>query len=402
MASTQSKPRTGPGAGAVLQLIRSGEALTRAELMRRTGLSRTTMAQRLEQLLEHRLIFDAGGSTSTGGRPPSSFAFNPDAGTILSAGMGATHSRIGLTDLGGRVIAEISDDLDIQTDPEAVVSWIEERFSELVRDSGRDRGDLLAIGVGLPAPVEHATGTPVSPPIMPRWDGYPVAARLRSAFGVPVLVDKDVNTMAWGEHWMHWRETEHMVFIKVGTGIGLGIVADGRIQRGSDGAAGDIGHLPIPAAAGVQCQCGNSGCLEAIASGGAMARQLREEGLDTRDSRDVVALVRAGDMRAMSLVRESGRLIGEGLINAVNLLNPRVIVVGGDIAEADQLLLAGIRETIYQRSLPLATRHLRIARSRLDDSAGVIGAALMASEHVLAPDMIDAAMASGDLARVGP
>jgi predicted NBD/HSP70 family sugar kinase len=384
------KTRSAPGAGAILQLIRSAEAVTRAELMQATGLSRSTMAQRLDQLMAHRLIFDAGGTASTGGRPPSSFAFNADAGMVLSAGLGATHSRLGLTDLHGRVLAEEASELEIAQEPDVVMTWIEERFSKLIRESGRSPEDLFAIGVGVPAPVEHATGTPVSPPIMPRWDGYPIGERLRAAFGVPVLVDKDVNTMAWGEHAIHWRDTPHMVYIKVGTGIGLGIVFDGQIARGGDGAAGDIGHLAIPAAAGIRCQCGNTGCLEAIASGGAMARQLRELGLDTRNSRDVVDLARAGDLRAMELVRESGRLIGEGLVSAVNLLNPRVIVVGGDMAHADQLLLAGIREAIYQRSLPLATRHLRIVRSVLDDSAGVIGAAMMAIEHVLAPAMVDA------------
>jgi predicted NBD/HSP70 family sugar kinase len=295
-----------------------------------------------------------------------------------------------LTDLHGRVLAEEASELEIAQEPDVVMTWMEERFSKLIRESGRSPDDLFAIGVGVPAPVEHATGTPVSPPIMPRWDGYPIGERLRAAFGVPVLVDKDVNTMAWGEHAIHWRDTPHMVYIKVGTGIGLGIVFDGQIARGGDGAAGDIGHLAIPAAAGIRCQCGNTGCLEAIASGGAMARQLRELGLDTRNSRDVVDLARAGDLRAMELVRESGRLIGEGLVSAVNLLNPRVIVVGGDMAHADQLLLAGIREAIYQRSLPLATRHLRIVRSVLDDSAGVMGAAMMAIEHVLAPAMVDA------------
>jgi predicted NBD/HSP70 family sugar kinase len=208
-----------------------------------------------------------------------------------------------------------------------------------------------------------------------------------------VRVDNDANTMAWGEHWMNWRDTPHMVFIKVGTGVGLGIVADGRIQRGADGAAGDIGHLPVPEAEGVLCQCGNVGCLEAVASGGAMARRLREEGLDARTSRDVVALARSGNLRAMTMVRESGRLIGGALVSVVNLLNPRVIVVGGDMAHADHLLLAGIREVIYQRSLPLATRHLRIVRSPLDDRAGLIGAAIMAIEHVLAPDTIQDAVA---------
>ena len=384
MAPPRSRTRNTPGPGEILQLIRTGAAFTRAELMAKTGLSRPTMGLRLDQLLEHRLIYDSGGEF-TGGRPASAFAFNPRGGVILSAGIGATHCRIGVTDLSGDVVAEVASDLDVASGPDVVMPWVEARFRKLLRHAS---GDALAVGIGVPAPVEHSTGRPVRPPIMPGWDGYPIAERLREAFGVPVLVDNDVNSMAWGEHWLHYRNEPHMLFVKVGFGIGLGIVADGRIRRGADGAAGDIGHLAVSAATGIRCHCGNVGCLEAIASGGAMARQL-----DLKDSRAVVASAFAGDERAMELVRESGRLIGEGLVSAVNLLNPRVIVVGGDIALADHLLLAGIREVVYQRSPPLATRHLRIVRSMLGDRAGLIGAAMMAIEHVLSPAMVDTLVA---------
>jgi predicted NBD/HSP70 family sugar kinase len=307
--------------------------------------------------------------------------------------MGATHCRIGLTDLGGNLLTELAGDLDISQSPEVVMPWIEDRFGDLLREAKRGKADVRAIGVGVPAPVEFALGTPVAPPIMPGWDGYPIADRLRQSYPVPVLVDKDTNTMAWGEHWMHWRETAHLVYIKVGSGIGCGIVADGRVYRGADGAAGDIGHLPSPAAESIRCICGNLGCLEAIAGGRAMAAQLTAAGIPAKDSRAVVALTRSGDQRAMALVRESGRLIGQALTSLVNLVNPRVIVIGGDIAHADHLLLAGVREIIYQRSLPLATRHLRIVRSRLDDQAGLIGAAIMAIEHILAAEVVDEALA---------
>jgi predicted NBD/HSP70 family sugar kinase len=370
--------------------------------MAATGLSRSTMTQRLEQLLAHRLIVEAGSGAVRRGRPPFTFAFNPQAGVILSAGMGATHGRLGLTDLGGELIAELAADVDMAQPPEAVMTWIEQRFLELLRDGGRGAADLVAVGIGVPAPVEYASGTTVSPPLMPRWDGYSIADRLRATFPVPILVDNDVNTMAWGEHARHLRDTSHMIFIKVGHGVGLGIVAGGSIQRGADGAAGDIGHLPVAGAEGVRCECGNTGCLEAVASGRAMARQLRENGATADGSRDVVALARSGDLRASALIRESGRLIGEALVSAVNLLNPRVIVIGGDIAHADHLLLAGVREVIYKRSLPLATRHLRIVRSQLDDRAGVVGAAMLAIEHVLAPETIDRVIAASDSGSAPP
>jgi predicted NBD/HSP70 family sugar kinase len=267
----------------------------------------------------------------------------------------------------------------------------------MLREIGREDADVRGIGIGVPGPVEHATGRPRNPPIMPGWDGYPVPERFADRYGVPVLVDNDVNIMALGEHWTQWPDVDHLLFIKVGTGIGCGIVVDGRIHRGAEGAAGDIGHIRVAADAKGEpttCSCGNIGCLEALAGGGAMAARLRTEGFDAADSRAVVELARAGEAPAVRLVRESGRLIGEVLAALVNLYNPSVIVIGGDVAEAHEQLLAGVREVVYQRSLPLATRHLRIVRSQLADRAGVIGAAVMVIEHVLSPAAVDAAIAA--------
>jgi predicted NBD/HSP70 family sugar kinase len=378
-------------------MIRDESGLTRAELMLRTGLSRSTMGQRLEQLAAHELIVGARSDPAGRGRPPAALAFNPAAGTVLSGGIGATHCRLGLLNLGGELLAERASDVDIGQPPDTVIDWLVEQFTGLVKDAGRDIDDVRAVGLGVPAPVEHATGTPVNPPLMPRWHGYPIRQRLQDSLGVPVLVDNDVNAMAWGEHWLHWRDVNHLAFIKVGYGIGLGMVSHGQVQRGEDGAAGDIGHMPVTAAEGIVCHCGNVGCLEAIASGSAMVRRLDEMGIEASGSREIVALAESGDRVVANMIRDSGRIIGEALVNVVNLINPRVIVVGGDIAHADHLLLAGIREEVYRRSLPLATRHLRIVRSRLDDHAGVVGAALTAIEHVLAPDAVDVLLSGGAL-----
>jgi predicted NBD/HSP70 family sugar kinase len=182
--------------------------------------------------------------------------------------------------------------------------------------------------------------------------------------------------------------------VKVGTGIGCGIVAGGRIHRGAQGSAGDLGHIQITGDEQVVCRCGNVGCLEAVAGGGAMAARLRELGHEASDSRDVVRLVRSGSQDAVRLVREAGRVLGGVLATSVNLFNPSVVVIGGDIAQVDEHLLAGVREVVYQRSLPLATRSLRIVRSRLEDRAGVIGAAVMVGEHVLSPEAVDEALAA--------
>jgi predicted NBD/HSP70 family sugar kinase len=383
-----------PGAGVMLRLIRAGEARTRAELVARTGMARSTVAQRVEALIARRLVIASGERPSTGGRPATVFAFNGGAGVVLAADLGATHGRVAVVDLAGEALAETTHDLAIADGPEPVLGRLEKTFDALLDQAGRTAGDVHGVGVGVPGPVEFSSGTPVAPPIMPGWDGYPVAARLGERYGAPTLLDNDVNIMALGEHWYEWREAEHLLYVKVGTGIGCGIVAGGRIHRGASGAAGDLGHVQITQDERVLCRCGNVGCLEAVAGGAAMAQKLTEAGLDAADSRDVVAHVRAGRPQAMQLVRQAGRTLGGVLATSVNLLNPNVVVVGGDIATADEHLLAGVREVVYQRSLPLATRHLRIVRSRLDDRAGVVGAAVMVIEHVLSPEAVDAAVAS--------
>jgi predicted NBD/HSP70 family sugar kinase len=388
----ETKPQRvdGPiGPNALLKLIREGDGATRADLAKRTGLARSTITQRLEQLQGLGLLKEVGGGPSTGGRPPMKLAFNEDAAVVLAADLGATHSRLAVTNLGGRVLAEDRGDIEITLGPEAVLDWVEQRLHGLLDQVGADRGSVAGIGIGVPGPVEHATGMPRNPPIMPGWDGFPIPERLASNFGAPVLVDNDVNIMALGEHWASWRDVEHLLFVKVGTGIGCGIVIGGRVHRGADGAAGDLGHVRIPVDedhVDVICSCGNVNCLEALAGGGAMARRLSAEGVEVRDSRALVELARGGLPAAVQLIRHSGRLIGEVLAAAVNFYNPSVIVVGGDVAGAQEQLLASIREVVYQRSLPLATRHLRIVSSPLDDRAGVVGAAAMVTERVLALD----------------
>jgi predicted NBD/HSP70 family sugar kinase len=236
---------------------------------------------------------------------------------------------------------------------------------------------------------------PIAPPIMPGWDGYPVAQRLRDRFGAPALVDNDANLMALGERSRAWPDTEHLMFVKVGTGIGAGLISHGRPLRGAQGAAGDIGHIHVRDHDDVLCRCGNRGCLEAVAGGGALAIQLTAAGLPAADVRDVVLRFREGHPEVTAMIRAAGRQLGEVLAASVNAFNPAVIVIGGDLAEADEPLLAGVREVVYQRAVPLGTRSLRIVPSTLGDQAGVIGAANMAIEHALEPESVDRMLAAG-------
>jgi predicted NBD/HSP70 family sugar kinase len=226
---------------------------------------------------------------------------------------------------------------------------------------------------------------------MPGWDRYDVPGHVQRAIAVPVMVDNDVNIMALGERHVHLPHVSDLVFVKVGTGIGAGIISGGTLQRGAQGTAGDVGHVRIPRADGIWCRCGNEGCLEAVASGAGVATALRGAVLAASDGGDVVRLTRSGDVQAIQAVRQAGRDLGEVLAMLVNLVNPSVVVIGGSLALAGEHLLAGIREVVYQRSLPLATEQLQLVSSMAGERAGVLGAAALAIGHALSPDSIEAA-----------
>jgi glucokinase-like ROK family protein len=394
MANRTPQRRSGQGGtpGELLQLIRRGEATTRTALAEATGLARSTVSQRIDQLITDGLVTEVGEAPSTGGRPPAVLGFNHDAGVVLVADLGATHSRLAVSDLAGRPLTEVSVDLDIAAGPEHVLGVVEKRFIDLLDEAGRPADAVRAVGLGVPGPVEFAAGRAVNPPIMPGWDGYPIRDRFHDDYSVPVLVDNDVNIMALGEHWVMSPPPDDLLFIKVGTGIGSGLILGGRLHRGAQGAAGDIGHVQV-AAEPILCRCGNQGCLEAVAGGRALAHRLSEQGLGTVTSRDVVRLAKDGDATATQAIREGGRLIGRVLASMVNILNPDTIVVGGDMADAGEQLLAGVREVVYKRSTALATSRLQVLSSTLGDRAGITGAAAMVIEHVFAPRMIDASLA---------
>lgn len=387
---TKFAPRP-TGAGEMFQLLRDGQPRTRSDLATLTGQARSTIAARVDALLASGLVAAAGEASSTGGRPPATFAFRPAARVVLAVDLGATHARLAVTDLAGAVLAEHGEPIAIAEGPQAVLDRVVEIGRLLLEKAERPLEDLVSVGVGLPGPVEHSTGRPMNPPIMPGWDEADVPALLGRRLHVPVLVDNDVNIMALGEHASQWPAVDHLLFVKVATGIGAGIISDGDIRRGAQGAAGDLGHIAVDGA-DQPCRCGNSGCLEAVAAGPAIAAALTARGVAAADAADVVTLVRAGDLDAAREVREAGRHIGGVLAACVSMLNPSVIVIGGIVAEAGEHLLAGIREVVYRRSLPLATQHLRIVASRTGARAGVLGASTMAAEHVLSPAAIDAAI----------
>ncbi|RZS43071.1 putative NBD/HSP70 family sugar kinase [Herbihabitans rhizosphaerae] len=378
--------------GQLLRLLLDGAPRTRAELTLETGLARSTVRTRLDALLDAGFVRDRSG-VSTGGRPAGQVVFNARARIVLAAEVGATHATLAVTDLTDSPLATSKLRLDIADGPKTVLSQLVQAWRELLKRDDLAAMRVAGIGIGLPGPVEHSSGRPKNPPIMPGWDGYDVPARVGAEFGVPVLVDNEVNLMALGEHTKSFPDADDMIVVKVATGIGSGFISNGVLHRGAVGAAGDLGHVAAPRGGEVLCRCGNSGCLEAIASGPAIATSLRAKGIAAQTSSDVVALVRSGNLEASQAVRQAGRDIGDVLAACVSMFNPSLIVVGGSLAAAGEMLLAGVRESIYRRSLPLATEHLRIIPAQVGVDAGVLGAAAMVIQHALSPAEVDRQLA---------
>lgn len=399
----------------VLDEIRLGRSRARSELVARTGLGRAIVAQRVGELIDRGLITEGDVGPSTGGRPPRRLAFRADAGHLLVADLGATSIDVALTTLDGRVLAHHDEPASIEAGPDAGLSRVEALFDTLLRTTTSIPGRLWGVGIGVPGPVEFESGRPISPPIMPGWDGYPIRERFADRFDAPVWVDNDVNVLALGE----WRSGvaaghDNVVVIKVGTGIGAGIISDGHLHRGAQGSAGDVGHIQVTDDPKVICRCGNVGCLEALAGGGAIGRAGEAAAADGRSERlrlaldqhgtvtalDVARAASYGDPVAVALLQGAGRRVGSMLASVVNFFNPSLIVIGGGVANSPDQFLAAIRETIYGRSLPLATRDLQIQRSSLGGLAGVTGAASMVVDQLFARECIGRWIGAGDPAGV--
>lgn len=392
-----TKGSAGFGSGHLLQLFRDGMPHTRAELAEVTGLARSTISLRLEPLIALGLVAPASEVISTGGRPSASLVLNKSAYLVAGVDFGATHAMAALSDLGGNVLASIDTKRHVSDGPEVCLRWMIEELKHLLSGQGKSPENLLAIGIGLPGPVEHSTGKPANPPIMPGWDGYDVPARVNQELSAKVLVDNDVNVMALGERHVSYPDVDHLIFLKAATGIGSGIISGGRLQRGAQGTAGDIGHVRVARVGDIACHCGNFGCLEAVAGSPAIIKNVTDQGLPIRNTSDLIDATKRAKVEAIQAVRQAGRDIGEVLSTCVSLLNPQTIVIGGTLALAGEHLIAGVREVVYSRSMPLASENLSIVQSKAGKEAGIIGASVMAIEHVLGSETVDSMVAKPNL-----
>ena len=378
--------------GVILDLIRQApDGISRAEIAQALGVSRSTVSAIVDGLILHQLVVERGAGVSRGGRRPIVLQTNPDAGRVLGVDIGASHLTVIAADLRGQVLSEITAPLDIARGPEECLQAIALTVEHILRESRSQLDEVRAIGVGVPGPVIQQQGIVSAPPIMPGWDGFPIRQRLSDAWHKPVSLDNDADLGALGE-WSFGagRAESNLVYIKIGTGIGCGILLDGQIYHGVLGTAGEIGHLTV-SEDGPPCTCGNYGCLEAMAGGRAIAQRAQlavkagqRTSLASVDhgreitARDVGLAAQSGDGVSQQLLGDAGRHIGSALASLVNLLNPSLVLLGGGVVAAGAYLLDPIRQAVRERTLRAAGRATRIAVATLGDRSTALGAVALA------------------------
>ncbi|MBF6045531.1 ROK family protein [Streptomyces sp. NRRL B-1677] len=363
----------------VVRAVRTAGSLTQAEIARTTGLSAATVSNIVRELKE-------GGTvevtpTSSGGRRARSVSLSGDAGVVVGVDFGHTHLRVAIGNLAQRVLAEDAEPLDVDASAAQGLDRAEQLVRRLIGDAGIDPGKIIGVGLGVPGPIDVETGTLGSTAILPGWAGTNPRDELAARLSVPVHVDNDANLGALGELvWGAGRGASDLAYIKVASGVGAGLVINGKIYRGPGGTAGEIGHITLDES-GPVCRCGNRGCLETFTAARYVLPLLHSaHGPDLTVAR-MVQLAREGDPGCRRVISDVGRHIGSGVANLCNLLNPRRVVLGGDLAPSGELILGPIRESVSRYAIPSAARQLEVVPGALGGRAEVLGAlALVLSE----------------------
>jgi len=376
----------------VLDLIRfSPGGIARVEIARRMNLTRAAVTAIVNDLLSTGLIREAGGINVHSGRPPVVLEMDPARGFVIGIDFGASHLSILMGDLGANILEEIEIPININDGPNTCIDQADHLLRDLLVKSGRELHEILAIGVGVPGPIVSDEGMVLAPPIMPGWDRFPIRDTLEKMWGCPVSLSNDSELGVLGE-WAAGagRGEQNLAYIKIGTGIGAGLLLDGQIYRGVTGSAGEIGHLTIDEN-GPLCACGNHGCLEAIAGGTAIALQAQEAArkgqrtqlssikpIEAITARDVAAAARLGDLVAQQILTHAGTYVGIAIAGMVNIFNPGMVIIGGGVAQSGDILLEPIRLAVQRRSLPAATRAVRITTAMLGRRSSSMGAIIQA------------------------
>jgi len=380
----------------LLDRIFWSSGISREALASGTNVSKTRANAAVAGLLEQGLLEATGQLIPTGGRRAGTLRLSRRIGVLIGVAMGATGLEVGVLTPDLTMLAHHSEPADVRDGPAVVMSRVRALIRELLKKSALESRDLISIGIGVPGPVDFASGQLVNPPLMPEWDAYSIRDDLRVDHRAPVFVDNDVNLMALGELWRMQRSLQNFLVIKVGTGIGCGIVCHGEVYRGANGSAGDVGHICVDPA-GPRCHCGNLGCVETMAAGPAVARAATEAATSGQSQllrrvlkqvgalrlQDVAQASRAGDVAANAILQRAGALIGQMLASVVNFYNPSHVFIGGGIQRVGPLFLAAVRQSVYHRSLALSTRHLEIQYAPLGERGGLIGAGVLAMQESL-------------------
>ena len=376
---------------AALDLIRfSAGGLSRADLADKMGLTRAAVSLIINDLLDTGVIQEAEVRSAPSGRPPVTLEINPKLGLVGAVDMGASHMSIAVADFTARILREFEVPLDIKNGPKVCLAEAHQQLLKLLESLGLSIENISAVGVGVPGPVITEAGMVVAPPIMPGWDRYPIRATLEKKWGCPVTLNNDAELGALGE-WAYGagRGEKNIAYIKVGSGIGAGLILNQQIYGGTRGAAGEIGHLTIDEN-GPLCNCGNHGCLEAFASGHAIAQQgellvqsgkrtlLSDLGTEKITAHEVAEAARRGDLHAQEILRRSGTFIGIAIAGLINLFNPSIVIIGGGVAQVGDLLTAPIRQAVRERAMRASEQSVRITTAMLGRRSLLMGATVQA------------------------
>ncbi|HXF86545.1 MAG TPA: ROK family transcriptional regulator [Anaerolineales bacterium] len=376
---------------AALDLIRfSAGGLSRTELAEKMGLTRAAVSLIVNDLLKSGIIQETESRITPNGRPPVVLEINPSKGLVGAIDMGATHLSVAVADFSARILQEIEVPFDIKKGPEVCLAEANQLLRQILEDQGWKFSDLTAVGVGVPGPVITEAGMVVSPPIMPGWDHFPIRYRLEKMWGCPVTLNNDAELGALGE-WAYGagRGEKNIAYIKVGSGIGAGLILNRQIYGGTTGAAGEIGHLTVDEN-GPLCNCGNHGCLEAFAGGHAIAKQgqalaasgkrtlLSQIPIEKITAQDVAEAARRGDFHAQEIIRRAGTFIGIAIAGLINLFNPSIVIIGGGVAQVGDMLTNPIRQAVRERALRASEQSVRITTGMLGRRSLLIGATVQA------------------------
>jgi predicted NBD/HSP70 family sugar kinase len=365
----------------VINALRQHGKISRAEIARRTGLSRSTVSSLVSELQSDGLVVEreepGAAHGEHGGRPPILLSFDASAGAAVGIDFGHSHVRVAVADLSSTILAERAEPLDTDHAAQEGLDVAIELIDEALAEAGVDRSRVIGAGLGLPGPIDQADGVIGSSAILPGWVGVAAAEEMRGRLDVPVVVDNDANLGALAE-FTHGagRGATDLVYLKVSSGIGAGLILGGRLYRGWAGMAGELGHVLVDPE-GAVCRCGNRGCLETAASTGALLEMLRRSHGELT-VQEMLALARDGDLGCRRVIADAGRVVGSAAALVFNVLNPQRLVVGGDLAAAGDLLLDGVRSSVRLGALPAAADAARVVAGVLGDRAQVLGALALA------------------------